>query len=99
MHPLIEHSQRLRHLSPHSRSVSMRRQALILTLSLLLLPAIHALAQNQTTGRIIGRVKDETGAVIAGAEVRVVSRATRIERIVITDEQGSYTVPLLPPGS
>jgi hypothetical protein len=52
----------------------------------------------QTTGQIAGVVRDQTGAVIAGAEVTVVSPGTRELRRVLTNETGSYTAPLLTPG-
>jgi hypothetical protein len=68
-------------------------------LVLLLLPCLSALAQTQTTGRISGTVKDQNGAVIVGAEVTVVSKATGDQRRAITDNQGNYSVPLLPPGA
>jgi carboxypeptidase family protein len=55
-------------------------------------------AQSQTTGRIAGAVRDQSGAVISGAGVNVVSRATGEERKVATDDAGNYTVPLLAPG-
>ncbi|MEP6912129.1 MAG: carboxypeptidase-like regulatory domain-containing protein [bacterium] len=55
-------------------------------------------AQSQTTGRIAGTVKDQRGALIIGAEVTVSSKATAEERRVTTDNEGNYTVPLLPPG-
>src|SRR3989440_3135077 len=61
--------------------------------------SICALGQSQTTGRIIGTVKDERGAVIVGAEVTVTSLATAVERKVTTDTEGNYCVPLLPPGA
>lgn len=57
-----------------------------------------ALAQTQTTGRIAGSVKDESGAVISGAEVSVINKSTGEERKVMTDESGSYFVQLLSPG-
>src|SRR4029077_9714220 len=58
-----------------------------------------ALAQTSITGRIAGTVKDQNGAVIVGAEVTVVSKATGDERKVTTDSEGGYSVPLLPPGT
>jgi len=60
---------------------------------------LSALAQTPTTGRIVGTVKDRNGAIIVGAEVTVVSKATGDEQKVITDREGSYSVPLLPPGT
>src|SRR5207249_5893877 len=61
--------------------------------------SICALGQSQTTGRIVGTVKDERGAVIVGSEVTVTSLATAEERKVTTDTEGNYAVPLLPPGA
>ncbi|HZE72129.1 MAG TPA: TonB-dependent receptor [Pyrinomonadaceae bacterium] len=65
---------------------------------LLLLSSINAVAQNQTTGRIAGTVQDQNGAVIAGAEATVSSKAMGDERRVTTDSAGNYAVPLLSPG-
>jgi hypothetical protein len=73
--------------------------ALLLTICLLSLCSIPALAQSQTTGRITGTVKDESGAVINGAEVTVTSQATGEERKVMTDSDGNYFVPLLLSGT
>src|SRR5437588_9716177 len=72
--------------------------SLLLLFAFLLLPSLSALAQGGTTGRIAGTVKDTKGAVITGAEVTVVSRATSEERTVIADTTGDYAVLLLPPG-
>ena len=65
---------------------------------LLLLCLIQWRAASQTTGRIAGAVKDQTGGIIVGAEVFVVSKSSGNKRKVMTDESGSYSVPLLPPG-
>ena len=73
-----------------------RKAPTLIALLVLLSPAF---AQTQTTGRIAGTVKDQNGAVIVGAEVTVVSKATGDKRKVNTDDEGNYTVPLLPPGS
>ncbi len=66
---------------------------------LLALCSWPVLAQSQTTGRITGTVKDPTGALIVGAEVNVSNKATAEARKVTTDNEGNYSVPLLPPGS
>ena len=65
---------------------------------MVVLCASAALGQNQTTGRIAGTVKDPNGALIAGAKVTVESKTTAAERIGTTDDQGNFTVSLLPPG-
>src|SRR5438445_1930513 len=66
-----------------------------------LLPSIGAPAhaQGPTTGRIAGTIKDQNGAVIVGAEVTVVCKATGDVRRIRTDAEGNYTVSLLPPGA
>ncbi|HEV8484648.1 MAG TPA: TonB-dependent receptor, partial [Blastocatellia bacterium] len=69
------------------------------TVIALLILSSSAFAQTQTTGRIAGTVKDQKGAVIIGAEVTVVSKATGDERKVTTDGEGNYAVPFLPPGT
>jgi hypothetical protein len=56
-------------------------------------------AFGQTTGQIAGTVRDQTGAVIPGAEVTIVSRETGDRRTVMTDDAGGYTAALLPPGA
>src|SRR5438046_2794351 len=61
--------------------------------------SICALGQSQTTGRIVGTVKDERRVVIVGAGVTVTSLTTAVERKVTTDTEGNYAVPLLPPGA
>jgi hypothetical protein len=67
----------------------------ILTFALAPLPLF---AQSQTTGRIAGNVKDQSGALLAGAEVSVINKATGSERKYVTDDAGSYAAPLLSPG-
>jgi len=78
--------------------IAKKGVALLGAICLLVISAVSAFAQSQTTGRIAGVVKDEKGAVIAGAGVAVANKATGEERKVATDEAGTYIVPLLPPG-
>ena len=60
---------------------------------------IHAFAQTAATGKITGTVLDPSSAAIAGAEVTVESAGTNVNRIVVTNGSGSYTIPLVPPGT
>src|SRR4029077_7198842 len=58
------------------------------------------LAQGGATGAISGTVQDQSGGLIAGAQVSVVSEATgQVVRDLITDSSGSFTATLLPVGS
>jgi hypothetical protein len=55
-------------------------------------------ALGQSTATLSGIVTDPTGAVVAGAQVKVHSLATGSERIAVTDSSGVYAVPSLQPG-
>lgn len=52
----------------------------------------------QSTAQINGTVKDQTGAVIGGAEVTATQAETGLKRRTVTDASGSYTLPNLPIG-
>ncbi len=68
-------------------------------LAALALPAL-ARAQSRLTGAdLVGRVTDESHAVIPGAAVTVTNRDTNLVRTVNTDAQGEFKVPALPPGT
>jgi Carboxypeptidase regulatory-like domain/TonB dependent receptor-like, beta-barrel/TonB-dependent Receptor Plug Domain len=77
----------------------MFRPAAAILVPFAFLVSISVFAQSQSTGRIAGIVRDPNGAVIVSAEVTVSSSATAEERKVTTDDQGNYSVPLLPPGT
>jgi len=55
-------------------------------------------ACGQTTGRIVGVVRDPSGLVIPGAEVTARNKATGQERKTQADSTGAYAMSLLPPG-
>ena len=75
-----------------------RRIALLMVFLLLVLSDASVRAQGPTTGRIEGTVRDQNGATLPGAEVKVVNKATGSERTAITYEAGHYALPLLRPG-
>jgi hypothetical protein len=49
------------------------------------------------SANLSGTVVDQNGAVVPGASVKVSNTATGLQREVTTNEQGSFTVPLLLP--
>jgi Carboxypeptidase regulatory-like domain/TonB-dependent Receptor Plug Domain/TonB dependent receptor len=55
-------------------------------------------AQTAATGAINGTITDPSHAVVTGASIKVTSLATGETRTAATGANGSYTVPLLPPG-
>src|SRR5262249_15653721 len=63
----------------------------------LLLVASAAWGQ-QSSARLLGTVKDPTGAVIAAASISVTSSATGQERKTVTDSLGEYSIAPLPVG-
>jgi hypothetical protein len=76
---------------------SLRFIALTLTAVALI---TQAFAQGGATGAITGTVQDPSGALVAGADVRITNQDTRlVERTVKTGPDGSFTAPLLPVGT
>src|SRR5215813_12927155 len=63
-------------------------------LSLLIIPA----AGQETTGGIVGVVKDSSGSTVAGARVSAVNTETELESQTVSDEIGAYQFPLLRAG-
>ncbi|MFZ3264852.1 MAG: carboxypeptidase regulatory-like domain-containing protein [Terriglobales bacterium] len=87
----------LRHGHLRTSVLSAVLAVLILCLTILCLgPA--ALAQTSTTGLLKGQVTDPSGRAVANADVRATNEATHEERAVKSGQDGSYVIPLLPPG-
>jgi hypothetical protein len=72
----------------------MRRSAFAFVLMMLV--AVPAWAQ--TTGTIAGTVTDNTGALLPGVTVTATSPALIVSQTAVTNEQGVYRFPSLPPG-
>ncbi|MGH9385509.1 MAG: carboxypeptidase regulatory-like domain-containing protein [Vicinamibacterales bacterium] len=68
---------------------------LALTLSVVSSPS---LAQTGSTGAIAGTVRDQTGAMLPEADVSARSVATNETRRTKTQRNGTFLLPLLPPG-
>lgn len=68
-------------------------------LTCVLMTAAVALSQSQaTTGNIEGRVLDPKNAAVPGATVAAVNEETGLERSVASNDEGNFTILLLPPG-
>ncbi len=81
------------------QSKSLSAHKLLLTiLGLLMVTSFSLPALAQTTGSILGRVADPSGAVIPNATVRVTNMQTQAERTTTTDTSGNYRFTLLPVG-
>jgi carboxypeptidase family protein/TonB-dependent receptor-like protein/Big-like domain-containing protein len=74
----------------------MRRVMWSIALAVLLPATVFA--QAQTTGRVTGTVKDESGNPLAGAEVTALATGLALERTTTTNERGEFQFQLLPTG-
>jgi hypothetical protein len=66
---------------------------------LVILGLASAYAQAPGTGAIAGRVFDPSGAVVPNASVSAINEETGWSRKVTANHEGSFQVPLLPPGT
>src|SRR4029079_8070388 len=72
----------------------------IARVALLLLSLITTNLSAQTVGgTILGRIKDQTGALLPGADVTIKNAATGVTRAVISNETGGYNAINLQPGN
>ncbi|HYE74751.1 MAG TPA: carboxypeptidase regulatory-like domain-containing protein, partial [Blastocatellia bacterium] len=67
-----------------------------LLLALILVPMSYG---QSTSGSITGTVKDAAGAPVADATVTITHAATNISRQVMTNSNGTFSAPQLPPGT
>src|SRR4029077_18262428 len=49
-------------------------------------------------GTILGTVTDQTGAVIAAAQISITNTKTNVKRVTTTNSDGFYSAPNLLPG-
>jgi len=70
----------------------------IFSLFLITICVFPVLAQQAVTATLSGRVTDINGAVIVGAKVTAVHKATGAKRETVTNSEGGYALPNLPPG-
>jgi hypothetical protein len=75
----------------------MRRAFIYLT-ALLLASAAPLFAQGEQAGAIRGRLSSSDGLALPGAVITVVSPSLQGDRSAVSDVNGLYTIPGLPPG-
>jgi len=66
---------------------------------LLYLVSANVLMAQSTGGRILGRVADPTGAVLANVKVTLVSQDSGVSREALTDSGGDYNFVAIPVGT
>ncbi|MFZ0731931.1 MAG: carboxypeptidase regulatory-like domain-containing protein [Candidatus Sulfotelmatobacter sp.] len=78
---------------------SLRARCSVVCLMVLSLLVPAGLFGQGTTGRILGRVADPSGAVLAQVKVTATNDATGVSRASATNESGDYVFPDLPVGT
>src|SRR2546422_9311750 len=80
-------------------SVTSKRRMIscVFSTTLVVLLFSFALSAQGNFGRILGSVKDSTGAVIPGASVSIIDKDRGLARTLTTDEAGQYKAPNLIP--
>ncbi len=53
----------------------------------------------ESSGKVVGTIVDQSGAVVPGAKVTVVNAGTKISRDTVTDEEGNFQVLSVPVGT
>src|SRR5438132_726169 len=70
----------------------------IATFAWALLIGLAASLPAQTLGEITGEVRDPSGSVVAGAEIKATNKGTGALRVAVTNDVGLYSFPALQPG-
>lgn len=79
---------------------SLRARCIAICLVVLLCLTSSTLSFAQSTGgRILGRVADPTGAVLAGVKLTATNDATGVSRTTVTNDTGDYVFPEVPVGT
>lgn len=81
-----------------TKNILRSKQQRVTFLLVTCLVACCQYAPAQITGRIAGTVKDQTGALVASAEVTATSKSTSERRHAVSDSVGRYVLTLLVPG-
>src|SRR5712671_5646230 len=81
------------------KTARARTMTLVLGAILGLLLFSLALFAQGSSGRILGTVTDQTGAVLPGATVTITDTERGLARTLNTDSSGEYNAPNLIPGT
>jgi len=72
----------------------MKLFATMLLGSVVLISGMNVSAQD-ATGKVIGTITDQQGAVIAGAKITVTNAATQVTRNTVTNQDGYFEIEIL----
>src|SRR5204863_6901132 len=97
--PDIHESSFLRKAYAKGRRKFMTIRQLILSVGILFFFSTECqLSAQISAGTIVGTAYDESGAIVAGAEITLTNMQTQLRRTVVTDASGNYAAPQLPAG-
>src|SRR5258707_386162 len=97
--PVMQHDRIIRGgIEMNLSFVSLRRSAGI-CLAVLLFLVCTASAQRGTSGSIEGTITDVQGGAISGARLRAVNSDTGLKLESVSDENGLFHFPVVPPGT
>ena len=97
--PIMQHNRIIRGgLETNLSFVSLRRSAGI-CLAFLLFVVCTANAQRGTSGSIEGTITDAQGGAISGARLSAVNSDTGLKLESVSDENGLFHFPVVPPGT
>ena len=77
---------------------AQRRVPRLAMLGVSLLLGAVASVRGQTTGSILGRIVDPTGAALPGVTIEAASPSLQGVRTATSNQDGSYRIPVVPPG-
>src|SRR5688572_15112450 len=90
--------RRMRSEVPHMLDITRTSRCLLGSSVAWLLAGSIAFAQGASTASIAGTVRDSSGSVLPGVTVTSTQTETGLERTVVTDAEGRYTISNLPVG-
>jgi hypothetical protein len=76
----------------------IQRTAIVLSLAFILL-SISSIGEAQVAGTISGYVRDESGGVIPGADVKATMLGQQVTRTTVSDETGFFNLLAMPRGN
>src|ERR1700758_2720029 len=74
------------------------KNAVRVLIALLCLLSSTLLSAQSTGGRILGRVSDPTGAILAGVKITATNESTGVSRDIVANESGDYVFMEVQPG-
>lgn len=78
----------------------MKSFSTLLVLLLIVASVFQGVVNSQVvTATLIGRVTDQSSAIVPGVTIAILNQATGVTRNVVTDDAGDYVAPALPAGT